>query len=103
MNVKKRALLNAAATALYIVAVGCFMYYGSLIKIGRSNSFIVPIALLMLFVMSASITGFLIFGKPAQMYIDGKKKEALALLAQTLIFFSMITFFAIILLISFTR
>lgn len=102
-KLKKAALFNAGATALYVAAVGCFMYYGSLIKIGRANSFLVPISLLLLFVMSASITGFLIFGKPAQMYIDGKKKEALSLLMQTLIFFSMITFFAIILLVTFTR
>lgn len=102
-KIRKTALVNAALTTLYIVAVGCFMYFGSLIKIGRSNSFLVPVTLLMLFVMSASITGFLIFGKPAQMYIDGKKKEALSLLTQTLVFFSAITFSAIILLVTFTR
>ena len=88
---RKTAFLNAVLTTLYIVGVGCFMYYGSLVKIGRNNTFLVPITLLLLFVMSASITGFLIFGKPAQMYIDGKKKEALSLLMQTLVFFSIIT------------
>lgn len=97
------ALVNAALTALYIMGVGCFMYFGALVKIGRSNSFLVPITLLLLFVMSASITGYLIFGKPALMYIDGKKKEALSLLTQTLVFFSVITFVAIILLVTFTR
>ena len=79
------------------------MYYGASIKIGKSNTILVPITLLMLFVMSASITGFLIFGKPVQVYLDGKKKEALSLLMQTLVFFSIITFSAIILLVTFTR
>ena len=102
-SIRKAALVNAALTTLYIVAVGCFMYYGSLVKIGRSNIILVPITLLLLFVMSAAITGFLIFGKPAQMYIDGKKKEALSLLMQTLTFFSINTLSAIILLITFTR
>ncbi|OIP58144.1 MAG: hypothetical protein COX79_01740 [Candidatus Levybacteria bacterium CG_4_10_14_0_2_um_filter_36_16] len=97
------ALINAGLTTLYIVGVGCFMYYGNSIKIGKTNAFLAPIVLLLLLVMSASITGFLIFGKPALMYIDGKKKEALSLLAQTLTFFSIITFLAIILLVTFTR
>ena len=79
-EIKKTAIINALATALYIVAVGVFMYYGSLVKIGRANVILVPITLLLLFVFSAALTGFLIFGKPAQMYVDRKKKEALSLL-----------------------
>lgn len=102
-EIRKKAVINALATTAYIVAVGGFMYFGSQIKVGRANSFIVPISLLLLLVMSASITGFLIFGKPALMYIDGKKKEAISLLAQTLIFFSLITFLALILLVALTR
>lgn len=102
-DIWKKAIFNAFTTALYIIAVGSFMYYGSLIKLGRTNTMFVPIALLLLFVFSAAITGFLIFGKPAQMYVDGKKKEALSLLTYTLIFFSIITFIAIVLLIAFTR
>jgi hypothetical protein len=102
-GIKKTALVNSVATALYIMLVASFMYYGSTIKIGRSNEILAPIALLMLFVFSASLTGFLMIGKPAQMYVDGKKKEALSLLTYTLIFFSIITLAAIILLIAFTR
>jgi hypothetical protein len=102
-EIKKTALINSIATAFYVIAVGCFMYFGSLIKLGRANTFLVPVTLLLLFVFSAAITGFLIFGKPTQMYVDGKKKEALSLLTYTLTFFSIITFIAIILLILFTR
>ena len=103
MKIQKTAFLNALATTLYIIAVASFMYYGSTVKLGRVNTILAPIALLLLFVFSASLTGYLIFGKPAQMYIDGKKKEALSLLTYTLIFFSIITFIAIFLLITFTR
>lgn len=102
-EIKKTALVNAIATALYIIAVGSFMYYGSVIKLGRANIILVPITLLLLFVFSAALTGFLIFGKPAQMYVDGKKKEALSLLTYTLSFFSIITLVALGLLIVFTR
>jgi nitrogen fixation/metabolism regulation signal transduction histidine kinase len=99
----KNAVFNALATVLYIIAVGFFMYYGSLVKIGRTNTMLVPIALLLLLVLSAAITGFLIFGKPALMYIDGKKKEAISLLTYTLTFFSIITLIAIVLLVIFTQ
>lgn len=102
-GLKKRGIINAAATAAYIIAVGSFMYYGSTIKIGQSNSFLIPISFLLLFVFSASLTGFLIFGKPAQMYVDGKKKEALSLLLYTFVSFFVITFSALLLLIIFNK
>ena len=102
-EIRKAALKNAVLITLYVVAVVSFMYYGGQMKLGRANMIFVPITLLLLLVMSASITGFLIFEKPALMYIDGKKKEALSLLMQTLVFFSIITFSAIILLVTLTR
>lgn len=68
------------------------MYYGGQIKLGRANTFLIPVTLLLLFVFSAALTGFLIFGKPAQMYVDGKGKEALSLLFNTLGIFFIITF-----------
>lgn len=103
MKLNKPALKDALLTALYIILVASFMFYGGEAKIGRSHSFLVPITILMLFVTSAAITGYLIFGKPLQMYLDGKKREAINLLTHTLIYFAAITFLAIILLITFTR
>src|SRR3972149_12222878 len=96
-DIKKTALINALATTAYIIAVGSFMYYGSIVKLGRANTFLIPVTLLLLFVFSAALTGFLIFGKPAQMYVDGKKKEALSLLSYTLGIFSVITFLSLVL------
>ena len=102
-QIQKTALINSLLTASYTVIIGVFMYFVSEVKLGRINTFLAPIAVLLLFVCSAAITGYLMFGKPAQMYIDGKKKEALSLITYTLIFFSAITFTAVILLIFFTR
>ena len=99
----KRALINSVATAIYVIGVSSFLYFGTLIKLGRVNSILAPIALLLLFVFSASLTGFLIFGKPAQLYVDGKKKEALSLLTYTLVIFSVITFLALVILVIFAR
>jgi len=102
-KIRKIALTNASLTALYVALVGSFMYYAGSVKLGASNTFLVPITLLLLFVTSAAITGFLIFGKSAQMYVDGKKKDALSLLTQTLGFLSIITVGAIVLLITFAK
>ena len=102
-KITKQALINSAGTVLYVIAVALFMYYGTLIKIGRSNSILVPIALLLLFVLSASVTGYLMLSKPAQMYLDGKKKEALSLLTKTITFFGIFTIVALGLLVAFAR
>lgn len=102
-SIQRQALKNAFFTAIYVVCVGTFMYFGGQAKIGQSNVFLLPITILLLLVTSASITGYLIFGKPVQLYIDSKKKEALSLLKYTLIYFSTITFVAMVCLIFFTR
>lgn len=94
-GVRKNALINAFATFVYVAAIGTFLYYAGLIKLGQSKAIFIPITFLLLFVFSAAITSYLIFGKPAQLYIDGKKKEALSLLTQTLIFLSIFTLLTI--------
>ncbi len=99
----KNALSNALATVLYIFLVASFMYYGSQVKIGKTNTFLIPAAMLLLFTFSAALTGFLIFGRPALLYLDGKKKEALSLLWYTLSILFVITLAVILLLILFTR
>jgi len=62
----------------------------------KEDIVIIPIAMLLLFVTSAAITGFLVFGKPAMLYIDGKKREAVSLLGYTLgiMFVMTLIFFA---------
>lgn len=102
-GIRKSAFINSLSAALYVTAVAAFMYFASSMKLGRANIILVPIALLLLFVFSAAFTGYLIFGKPAQMYVDGKKKEALSLLTNTLLFFFVFTLIAIILLLVFAR
>lgn len=102
-KIQKTALVDALLTTAYIILVGGFFYFGTLLKIGRNNTFLAPIVMLLLFVFSAALTGYLMFGKPALWYVDGKKKEALSLLSYTLTFFCVITLLAVVLLIVFTR
>jgi len=101
MNTKevvKYAMINSLGTALYVMAVASFMYFLS-VFVGETKSILVPIAMLMLFVFSAALTGILVFGRPIIWYLNGKKKEALSLLAYTLGIFLIITVIVFIVLI----
>jgi len=101
-NIIRTAALNAVLTVVYVIAVAFFMYSANQAKFGSENTILIPMVLLLLFVFSASLTGFLILGRPALWYIDGKKKEALSLLANTLGIFFAFTFVAILLLMAYT-
>jgi len=48
------------------------------------QSILAPVVFLLLFVISAAVSGALIFGKPALLFLEGKKKEALVLFGLTL-------------------
>jgi hypothetical protein len=96
----KSALINASVTALYIVAVSLFMYWGGSNKIGQRATVFIPIAFLMLFVFSAAFTGFFVFGKPTLMYLDGKKKEAVTLIGYTLTILFGYTILALVILLA---
>ncbi len=80
-----RSLLNASGAFAYIALIALFFYNAQSIfgKTG-DNPFLTPIFMLLLFVISASVVGFLVLGKPVQLYLDGRKKEAFALFFSTL-------------------
>jgi hypothetical protein len=80
MNTKilKPAAMSALGTALYIAVVVTVIFNLPKSFDQEPNVFI-PMAMLMLFVLSAGITGFLMVGRPVMWYIDGKKKEAVQL------------------------
>ncbi|MEK9183654.1 MAG: hypothetical protein AAB890_01090 [Patescibacteria group bacterium] len=46
--------------------------------------FFAPIIMLLLLVLSASIMGVLVFGRPILLYLDNQKKDALTMLFYTL-------------------
>jgi hypothetical protein len=97
----KTALLNACATVLYIsIVVSLIFYAPKIFGSDKADTVFIPIAMLCLFVFSAGLTGFLMFGRPILWYLDGKKEEALSLLAYTFSIFLVITimaFFALLL------
>lgn len=103
-TILKFAGLHALGTALYITLVASFMFYASRIFPSKKEDIaLIPIAMLLLLVLSASVTGSLVFGRPVLWYLDGKKKEAVSLLMATLGFLFLITIFALLMMILFTR
>jgi len=95
-NIIKNAVLNACLTALYIIIVASFLFYApKIFGPDRANSVLVIIVMLSLLVFSVALVGMLIFGRPAFWYLDGKKKEAIFLLAYTLGIFLIITIIAV--------
>ena len=91
----KYAGLNALGTLLYVVFVASFLSHTSQIFADApQKTVLIPIAMLLLLVCSASITGSLVLGRPILWYLDGKKKEAVSLLMATVGFLFLIMMLA---------
>lgn len=82
-RVVKRAFFDAIGTFAYVVLVALFMSYLQGFA-PEEDTILSAVPFLLLFVCSAAITGFLVFGKPVMLYLDGKKKESVLLLGYTL-------------------
>lgn len=98
-SIVKYAVLNAAGTAIYVALVATFFSNAPrLFRAVTEKTALIPMAMLLLFVLSASITGGLILGRPVLWYLEGKKKEAVTLFIATLgcVFLIMVTMFALL-------
>ena len=78
-----RGVLNSLGTVIYIIAVTTFLNNAQRIFGKEDNSFFIPIIMMLLFVLSAPITGSFVLGKPIMLYLDGQKKEGVTLLLYT--------------------
>ena len=95
----KSALINALLMAAYVVAIASFLFYvPKFFDAGKPDTVLVPITMLLLFVLSAAITGTLMFGQPVLWYLEGKKKESISLFTYTLAIFFIIVIIALFML-----
>ena len=76
------SLLNALGVLLYTSGVAWILFNGQRI-FGKFQSVWAPLAFLMLFVLSATIVGLLVFGRPGVLYLNGARREGIALLFAT--------------------
>ncbi|MFA6447636.1 MAG: hypothetical protein WCW31_05295 [Patescibacteria group bacterium] len=90
------SFLSSLGVLIYVSGVAWFLSNGEKI-FGKSQSMGMPVAFLLVFVLSAAITGSLVFGYPVWQYLDGKKKEALKALGWNLGFLAIFTILALVL------
>ena len=86
----KNPLFSAVGAAAYITLVASVMFYVPKF-VGKTETIVVPIAVLCLFVLSAAVMGYLFFFQPFQLYMDNKKEEAVSVFLKTLGVFALIT------------
>ncbi|MDD4762213.1 MAG: hypothetical protein PHZ25_04305, partial [Candidatus Pacebacteria bacterium] len=78
-----KSFLNAFGVLVYVSLIAWLLFNGESF-FGNEKSFLIPIFMLLLLVVSASITGLLVLGKPIHLYLSGLKKEAFCFLFATL-------------------
>ncbi|MDD2646897.1 MAG: hypothetical protein PHV78_01125 [Patescibacteria group bacterium] len=81
----KESLISGFGVLIYVSAVAWLITSTKSIfgDIPEPNLFI-PVFMLLLFIISATVVGLLILGKPIYLYLSGLKKEAIFLLLLTL-------------------
>jgi hypothetical protein len=84
------ALADSLGTVVYTAIVATIMQNGNAV-FGKMNTLWGPIAFLMLFVLSATVAGSLVLGRPVLLYFEGKKKEAVLLFIFTVGFMALFT------------
>lgn len=93
----KNPVINGLAALSYIFIIVSVMNFGTRMM-PHPNSFMAPVAAVSLFTLSAAVMGYVFCYQPAQLYFDGKKKEAVRLFLQTVAVFACITILMLILL-----
>ena len=83
-------LLHSLSVLIYTAAVAWFMFNGERF-FGNDKNFTMPLALLLLFVLSATIVGLLVLGHPIYMYLNGHRQEGIKLLFYTIAWLAIIT------------
>ena len=78
------SIVNSLGAFVYILGVAWLMFNGERF-FGKATSFLMPAALLLLFVLSATIVGALVLGRPIYLYLNGLKLEAIRLFVYTVI------------------
>ena len=96
----KNPIVNAFSASVYIILVVSIMTFVTQPLKNKPDTFFAPITFLSVLTLSVAVMAFLFFYQPLQLFIEGKKKEAVNLFVKTVGIFAAITVAALILLFS---
>ena len=87
----KNPMINAFGASAYILLVASILNLISRTHGDKPDTFFAPVAFLSLFTLSVAIMAYLFFYQSIQLFIDGKKKEAVNFFLKTVGTFGAIT------------
>ncbi len=87
-------LIQAVAVALYVILIAVILNSGEQL-FGKMSTFWGPVAFLLLFVVSAAITGALTLARPLMLYFDNHRREGIKLFLWTIAWLVVVTLLAL--------
>src|SRR3989344_8908803 len=96
----KNPIINAFSASAYIILIGSVMTFVTQPLKNKPDTFFAPITVLFVLTLSVAVMAFLFFYQPLQLFIEGKKKEAVDFFVKTVGVFAAITAVVLILLFS---
>ena len=94
----KNPIINALSASAYIVLIVSIMTFVTQPLKNKPDTFLAPITALSLLTLSVAVMAYLFFYQPLQLFIEGRKKEAVNLFIKTVGIFGIITTIILILL-----
>ncbi len=80
-----KSLISALAVFVYVYGVALMLSNAKYIfGEAEPKGMFIPVFMLLLLIISATVTGLLVLGKPIHLYFNGQKKEGITLLLSTL-------------------
>lgn len=96
----KNPIINALSASGYILLVVTIMQFIMHTQRDKPDTIGAPITVLSMLTLSVSVMAFLFFYQPLQLFIEGKKKEAVNLFVRTVGVFAIFTAIVLTLLFS---
>jgi hypothetical protein len=96
----KNPLINALSASAYIALIVGLMNLITQTLGNKPDSAFAPVVFLSVLTLSVTVMAFLFFYMPLQLFIEGKKKEAVNLFVKTVGIFAIITATVLVLLFS---
>jgi hypothetical protein len=88
----KNPLYNALIAIAYVIGVVTLISYGtSLAGENPDDSFLMPVAMISVLVLSVSFMAYTFFYNPVLLLLDNKRKEAVTLFTRTVAIFAVFT------------